>query len=75
LPAAISLGLATCALLTFDPRSPLMESFIDAILKSQLEDGSWPISPFYSGLTEYWGSPALSTAFCLEALTRYQALA
>ena len=72
--AALTTGLAACALLTFDPESPLLAPAIDAILKFQQPDGSWSIGPFYSGPTEYWGSSELSTAFCLEALARYQAL-
>jgi hypothetical protein len=73
--AALTIGLATCTLLTFDPESPLVAPAIDAILKLQQLDGSWPISPFYSAQTVlYWGSSELSTAFCLEALARYQAL-
>ncbi|MGE5489770.1 MAG: prenyltransferase/squalene oxidase repeat-containing protein [Actinomycetota bacterium] len=69
---ALTLGLAACTLLNFDPESPLVAPAIDAILKLQNPDGSWPISAFYSGPSEYWGSAELSTAFCLEALARYR---
>ncbi|MFN5237086.1 MAG: hypothetical protein ACK5FV_07970 [Bacteroidota bacterium] len=47
------------------------------LLNSQRLDGSWPISVFcYGGYNKktcrFWGSEELVTAFCLEALARYQ---
>ncbi|HEX8164277.1 MAG TPA: UbiA family prenyltransferase [Beijerinckiaceae bacterium] len=68
----LSTALAACTLLTLDPSSPLLEPAIAALLASQRPDGSWPASAFYSGPTEYWGSPELTTAFCLEAVARWR---
>lgn len=50
---------------------------LDSILSSQNSDGSWEVCPFYTGVNPkkdrlfYAGSKALTTAFCLQALSRY----
>jgi hypothetical protein len=61
---------------------------IEALLAGQSEDGSWPRASLYHGGrarlaeggfaprhpdTPHWGSEALTTAFCLEALCRSSA--
>lgn len=55
-----------------------LETLASSILKSQLPDGSWRsyafcIDPSLAGQTHYAGSPSLTTAFCIEALTLYRA--
>lgn len=47
------------------------------LLSTQASDGSWPasafcIDPMQRGQTAYAGSPALTTALCIEALQLYQ---
>jgi 4-hydroxybenzoate polyprenyltransferase len=68
----LSTALAACTLLTFDPNSSALPGAINAIVNAQRPDGSWAAHPFYSGPTEFWGSPELTTAFCLEALARFR---
>ena len=43
---------------------------INALLETQLPSGAWPRSSFYHGGRVQWGSEELTTAFCLEALSR-----
>lgn len=45
------------------------ESLVATLLSRQLADGSWPAEPWFTGVNEpYWGSRAVTTAFCVEAL-------
>lgn len=44
---------------------------IAAILEAQLESGAWPCVAVYHGGRWRWGSEALTTAYCVEALTRW----
>jgi hypothetical protein len=60
-------ALAACTLAFWNrPRDTAIEN----VLASQLESGAWPRSSFYHGGRVQWGSEELSTAFCLEALSR-----
>jgi hypothetical protein len=59
-----------------DRTLPLTRGIASQLLHRQGSDGSWPIWPWWSdvtlsreGLATWWGSPALTTAVCLEALT------
>ncbi len=54
------------------------EDAIDRVLAAQTADGSWPIEAWFTGVATpkpVWGSPAISTALCLEALREAMALA
>jgi hypothetical protein len=45
-----------------------------AVLAAQQPDGSWPLSPWVTGVgdpTPFWGSPAITTALAIEALERH----
>jgi hypothetical protein len=79
---ALERALAICTLLDWN-RAPS----VDALLAAQLESGAWPAAPLYHGGrrrrrdgtfeephpdTPYWGSEALTTAFCVEALSRFR---
>jgi hypothetical protein len=44
---------------------------IDAIVEAQLDTGGWPRAMVYSDETDGRGSESLTTAFCLEALSRW----
>jgi hypothetical protein len=62
-PLAIMQWLSTVQ--TAEPK------LIDAILKCQREDGSWPIFPWVTAQLNprpFWGSPAITTALAIEAL-------
>jgi hypothetical protein len=45
---------------------------IDDLLTAQAQDGSWSTEPWFTGAgnpVPVWGSPAISTALCVEALS------
>ena len=65
-------ALGACALLTFAPDSAALPPAIESLRDSQNEDGSWDRATFYRGPIEFWGSEALTTALCVEALARYR---
>jgi hypothetical protein len=79
---ALESALAACVMLDWgrDPAAP-----IASLLAGQNADGSWPRAALYHGGRErrrdgsfaprhpdtpHWGSEALTTCFCLEALSR-----
>ncbi|PHR74619.1 MAG: hypothetical protein COA67_00660 [Lutibacter sp.] len=67
-------ALAICTLLNWSSNSEAIQKGVNAILQEQTEFGNWKILPFYyGGPKKYfgWGSKEITTAFCLEALTRY----
>jgi hypothetical protein len=81
---ALEAALAACALLDWNVVPDLT-----ALLDAQLPSGGWPRAGLYHGGrarlsattfapphpdTPWWGSEALTTAFCIEALARVQAL-
>jgi hypothetical protein len=50
------------------------EETLAVILQAQRPDGSWPIAPWVTAVGQpnpFWGSPAVTTALALEALTRH----
>jgi SAM-dependent methyltransferase len=78
--SALEQALAACSLLDWN-RVP----DVDALLDAQLESGAWPPAPLYHGGrarrrdgsfaephpdAPRWGSEELTTAFCVEALSR-----
>lgn len=71
-------ALAVCTLLNFDNQSPSAHKAVKYILNAQMENGSWSKSVFFIGPAPspylYFGSEELTTAFCIEALARYQLL-
>ncbi|MBN1424655.1 hypothetical protein JXA88_08865 [Candidatus Fermentibacteria bacterium] len=70
----LATGFGICARLNFgvDPDSA-MAGAATYLLRRQRPDGSWPISAFYVARRDgvWWGSEELTTAVCLEALSRY----
>jgi hypothetical protein len=69
---SLSTALAASVLLTFDPENAVLRDAVDFIVRHQCPDGSWEMEAFYSAPREFWGSPELTTAFCVEVLARYQ---
>ncbi|QIR37173.1 tetratricopeptide repeat protein [Tolypothrix sp. PCC 7910] len=69
-------SLAICSLLNYGYYSPDFCKAITFLIKTQQIDGSWRRIPLYGGHTDkaIYGSAELTTAFCLEALARYQLL-
>lgn len=72
--SALSTALAACTLLTLASGVTELERQIQAVLAAQHSDGGWSSEPFYSVSVAnmHWGSRELTTAFCLEALLRFQ---
>jgi hypothetical protein len=83
---ALETALGACALFSCNARPP--EATIEALIAAQRADGRWPREPLYHGgrkrdgdgvfaapdrHTPYWGSEALTTGFCIEALARWLA--
>ncbi|HEX8224164.1 MAG TPA: hypothetical protein VF605_10140 [Allosphingosinicella sp.] len=81
---AFERALALCASLNGGIRPA--EAEVEALLALQSPDGSWPRAALYHGGrlrragggfaprhpdTPHWGSEALTTAFCVEALSRW----
>ncbi|HEV3001352.1 MAG TPA: hypothetical protein VGW75_11485 [Solirubrobacteraceae bacterium] len=72
-------ALAACALCNLGAEPELRERACDWLARVQAPDGSWPAAAFYyAGPREdpplpRWGSPELTTGFCLEALARCRA--
>ena len=69
-------ALAVCSLLQLGVPSKQLKPAVEYLLQSQAKDGSWPMSAFcidpsQKGEVAYAGSSALTTALCIEALTRY----
>ncbi|MEH2003237.1 MAG: tetratricopeptide repeat protein [Nostoc sp.] len=69
-------ALATCALLNFNHVVPSLEKAIAFLFDTQQVDGSWQRIPMYGGQLDQrlFGSAALTTGFCVEALARYRLL-
>jgi hypothetical protein len=68
-------ALAICTLLNFGQVTPTLRSAISFLIKRQETDGDWARIPFYFGGPKGiygFGSSELTTAFCIEALVRYQ---
>jgi len=79
---ALDQALAACSLLYWN-RTPA----VDALVGAQLASGGWPNAPVYHGGRlrrrngsfakarpgdPWWGSEELTTAFCIEALSRWK---
>jgi hypothetical protein len=64
-------ALAACTLLNFDQRATALCRAVEQLLAAQRKDGSWPRLALFLGLAPYYGSEELTTALCVEALSRY----
>jgi hypothetical protein len=72
---ALDTALAACALMAWESAPPELERAIEFLLAQQGEVGEWEAAMmWYGGPKRYcgWGSEALTTGFCLEALARYR---
>jgi hypothetical protein len=49
------------------------DSHLAAILDTQMESGAWPHEAVYGDPDAEWGSESLTTAVCIEALSRARA--
>ena len=77
----LSTGLAMCTLANYGMGlgEPAIEDLANSLVSSQREDGSWPRRAFSAGPEPpwpqqvWWGSEALTTAVCHEALVKCRA--
>ena len=76
-------ALAVCTLLNYQySDETTLDRAIKSIAEHQREDGAWSKIAMFTdyfwtrdtGETGYWGSEELTTAFCIEALAKYQLL-
>ncbi|WP_158995710.1 hypothetical protein [Mucilaginibacter sp. L196] len=69
-------ALGACVLQNFHHQSPVLNKAIQFIIKAQNTNGSWERwAHYYAGnMYLYFGSEEITTAFCLEALSRYRDL-
>jgi hypothetical protein len=65
-------ALAICSLLNLGVEPAQMEKSVEFLIRTQQPDGSWRRIAAYGGPSDpkTFGSPDLTTAICLEALTR-----
>ena len=67
-------ALMAVSLLNMGYNGPVLKNALRVIVKNQNQDGGWPIASIFRHRTVnlYYGSRALSTAFAMEALIKYQ---
>lgn len=71
----LDIALVICIFMNFWHITPALQPAIGFLLKMQGTDGDWTRIPFYYGGPKGvygFGSSELTTAFCIEALARYQ---
>lgn len=67
-------ALAINVLLNFNESAHHIAPLVDYLLNTQQADGEWPARVVYTGGPKRimgWGGTSLTTAFCLEALSRF----
>ncbi|MGB5969190.1 MAG: phytanoyl-CoA dioxygenase family protein [Spirulinaceae cyanobacterium] len=69
-------ALGVCTLLNLNYVSPRIDEAINFILNKQNPEGYWKRIAMFGGKTtqHFFGSEALTTGFCVEALARYRLL-
>lgn len=70
-------ALQLSSLIRYGVSSPRLTRQVENLLKKQNKNGSWSAADFYfftdkKRSSNYISSPAISTAFCLEAISLYQ---
>lgn len=74
-PSAFNLACIAVSLLNLQATPSQIKTFINALLNSQLVDGSWPAWAAYLGYRpNYDGGRVLTTALALEALAKWNKL-
>ncbi len=69
--SSLDLALICIVLQAWQPQCSELRPALTRLLEAQLADGSWPAAGFFFGACNQehaWGSEALTTGFCLEAL-------
>jgi hypothetical protein len=68
-PAETPLEHACAASVLIDCRAPA-DAHLAAILETQMESGAWPRASIYGDPDAEWGSESMTTALCIEVLSR-----
>lgn len=69
---ALDTSLAVCALRDWGWESRALDEAVESLVSAQQADGSWAKEIYYVGgpkASARWGSPELTTSFCVRALT------
>lgn len=66
----LATALAACTLLNFEQQTRSLHRAVEYLFATQRDDGSWPRTPLFADTASYYGSEELTTAFCVEALSR-----
>ncbi|MEH1910887.1 MAG: hypothetical protein V7L05_15170 [Nostoc sp.] len=72
LQVPLSNALAICTLFNFGYFTYQVNDWINRIIYKQKLNGSWSRYSFFIDAKDHYGSEELTTAICLEALTRYK---
>ena len=67
-------ALSVCTFLNFGYDAPVTGRLIQLLVETQQSEGEWPAGPFHYGGPSHirsYGSAELTTAICLEALSRF----
>ena len=71
--SVLETAMGVCALMNLGIMSADMSPWIEKLLQTQQADGAWPRQIIYWGGPDRkvgWGSEEVTTAYCLEALSR-----
>ena len=68
--SALATALAACTLFNFGERGGGLDQAASELLASQLDDGTWERSAFYTDALSHYGSEELTTGLSVEALVR-----
>ncbi|MBI5030986.1 MAG: hypothetical protein HZB51_10695 [Chloroflexi bacterium] len=68
---ALLTALAICTWLNFNQPQSALDGAVAYLLRTQSHVGSWKRIPMWLGPASYYGSEELTTALCVEALSRY----
>lgn len=70
--SVLSTAFAVCTFINFNFLNDSIQKALEFIITKQRKDGSWLRERFCDGGIYYYGSEELTTAICLEALSRFK---
>jgi hypothetical protein len=68
----LNTAYAVCTAINYGIEGDFLKSAIEYLISTQSQDGSWTKERFCDGGVYYYGSEELTTALCLEAMSRYE---
>ncbi len=69
---SLQTALAVNTLINYGYQGEEISDAIGHLITNQNVNGSWPRETFFLGARSYYGSKELTTALCVEALTKYK---